>query len=133
MRILAICTLLTGSVIVFVSHRDWVIRSIGLLVITLGVYLLQNAGKGKSSSTNFSDGKLVDAQVGAGRKPSRVKFWIVGVILLIEECVALILLYIDSENGGQSVGIVYFFAGSTVVVGGFWSFFVGLLYRDKFI
>jgi hypothetical protein len=105
------------------THRP-PIRSLGLAALFASMYFVR-----KSRARGRSDFPLATTRdTGVTKAPgTRRRLWMLSLTMVPLLGVALLLMYIDSANGGREVWPAYVFAGVAIVCAGVWgslAFFV---------
>lgn len=115
---LAVILILCAAVFAYFGTNSFLIRSAGLLLLAIGLYLVKisrvdptrrlRKDKGLNSTT-------------AMRRPTR-RMWITGVAMFVVLGVSSFYLYKDALDGYHEVWPLYLFVGVGLVCTVFWSY-----------
>ncbi len=118
---LAILLLLCAGVALYIGRNNFVIRSVGLVLILASVFLVKISNVHSRTELTAANGK--DANTEATNHPGPL-MWTVGVALLVAFGISYLYLYKDALDGYHAVLPVYVFAGVGLVCGLFWSYLI---------
>jgi hypothetical protein len=118
----AILLLLAAGAAFFMGGKDFTIRSLGLLALIVGVYLVRASKVNSTRSAlviTSSQGTDSDAKKSGGRL-----MWIIGAALLPIAVASYFYVQQDALHGYHEVLPVYVFAGVAVLCTLVWSYLV---------